>query len=298
MATSDITSATHDHELATIKSDASSSPMSKMSSKTASPDSTRQKTTAQVEIPKFVTRDQALALQLPPIQGPALFSTDNGKRDPRPAPFPRDAVVVRSDLHADARDYCKKLRLEYPKICLKVFAPFDIRTFFDEYDFERLGGEFLYETLILLWKENGKRVVDFCQNWALKNEESFGMWFEGNLSVKGLFAEEDRDAYGLEFLDKARMCMKECYDAAGQHRVTETIHGNAYQHDTHYSAELERHEHAFQVQNTNVTNAYVANQIHAYTGYATSHGAVLNRADEHGGYENGQLIRHHPDITS
>ena len=292
MATSDTIAATHDHETTrirqsppvTLKFDASSSPMSSLSSM-PSPESTRQKTTTQAKTPNFITRDQALAQQHRVIQGPSLFSTNNGQREPRPAPIPRDAVIVRSDLNADAREFCEKLRLESPKICLKVFAPFDIRTFFDEYDFERLGGEFLYETLILLWKENGKRVVDFCQNWALKNEEAFHHWFDGKCDVETLFAKADQEEYGYDFLDKALMCMKECYEAAGEQRVTESVGGNAYQHNHYVLTQMEQHEgSAFQVQNTNVNNAYVANQNHANARYASSY------ADQHAGYQNGRLI--------
>jgi len=297
MASPDMITTTHDHETpgnresaATIKSDASSSTMSTFSS----PENTRQKTTAQKKTSKLITRESALALQLPPIQGPALFSIFlNGEREPRAAPFPRDAVVARSDLNAEARAYCEKLRVEAPKICFKVFAPFDIRTFFDEYDFERLGGEFLYETLILLWKENGKRVVDFCQNWAMKNEEAFHQWFEGTVSVGKLFATQDQEEYGYEFLDNALMCMKECYDAAAKHCVTETLSGSAYQHDTQFLTQLQSAGGPFQIQNTNVANAHAANQIHAYTQYATNHGFVPNHADHHRGYENGQLVTNH-----
>ena len=179
-----------------------------------------------------------------------------------------------------------------------MFAPFDIRTFFDEYDFERLGGEFLYETLILLWKENGKRVLDFCKNWAEKNEEAFHKWFVGDVSVETLFAEQDRNEYGDEFMDKALICMKECYDAAAKTRVTETLRlnalsGIAYQHDGQFLTQLESAGGPFQVQNTNLINAHATNQMHAYSQIATNHGFVPNPADQRRGYENGQLATNH-----
>jgi hypothetical protein len=149
-----------------------------------------------------------------PVQGPSLFSTKEGQRDPRPAPFPRDQQIVRSDFIQGVLDYCNELREKYPLICNMVFAPWDIRTFFDEYDFYRYGGEFLYTVLTTLMEENGKRVVAFCMDYAEKNMATYNEWYRATLPMEMMFARQDIESFGTTFIAMAVRCLQECCQRA------------------------------------------------------------------------------------
>ena len=151
----------------------------------------------------------------------AYFSTGGGEREPRPASVPRDSVIVRSNFEKDVQDYCTRLRIEHPKACYTVFAGWDIRWYFDEYDFERQGGRFLYTVLMTLMEENGKRVVEFCQQWAEKNQSTFPDWADPAFTVNKLFHAHDYEEYGPAFLGFARECLLDCYRKAREERLSE-----------------------------------------------------------------------------
>jgi len=150
----------------------------------------------------------------------AYFSTDGGKHEPRPASSPRDPVIVRSNFEKDVQDYCTRLRKEYPKACYSIFPQWDIRWYFDEYDFERQGGLFLYTVLMTLMEENGKRVVTFCQEFAEKNRATFPDWAERALTPIQLFHERDYDEFGPQFMHYARDCLVESYEKARAERLS------------------------------------------------------------------------------
>jgi hypothetical protein len=156
-----------------------------------------------------------------PVQGPSLFSTDGGKISPRPAPIPREQQIVHSDFKQSVLDYCVELRTKHPLICNMVFAPWDIRTFFDEHDFYRYGGDFLYTVLMNLMEENGKRVVSFCLTYMKVNMSTYGQWCQAARPLEEMFAEEDREEHGDYFLGTAIKCLQECYQRAEiQHKAT------------------------------------------------------------------------------
>lgn len=149
----------------------------------------------------------------------AFFSTDGGKHEPRPASFPRDPVIVRSKFQKDVQDYCTRLRTEYPKACYSIWPGHDIRWYFDEYDFHRHGGLFLYTVLTTLMEENGKRVVSFCQSFAERNKSTFPEWAERALPPDQLFHQQDHDEFGPDFLDYARQCIIDSYERARDERL-------------------------------------------------------------------------------
>jgi len=154
-----------------------------------------------------------------PIKILAYFSTNGGKHEPRPASYPRDPVIVRSNFNKDIQDYCTRLRKEYPKACYSIFSGWDIRWYFDEYDFERMGGLFLYTVLMTLMEENGRRVVSFCQDFAATNSSTFPDWAERALTPVQLFHERDYDQFGPQFMHYARQCILESYDKAREERL-------------------------------------------------------------------------------
>jgi len=149
----------------------------------------------------------------------AYFSTDGGRHAPRPASFPRDPVIVRSNFQRDVQNFCTRLRTEHPKACYSIWPGHDIRWYFDEYDFERQGGLFLYTVLTTLMEENGKRVVSFCQDFAENNRSTFPDWAECALTPTQLFHEQDHDEFGPDFLNYARQCLLSCYENAREERL-------------------------------------------------------------------------------
>jgi len=106
----------------------------------------------------------------PAIQGISFFSTNGGKTKPRAVPDPKPPVIVRSNCQRDTKDFIAKLRKEWPIVCRSIFAEsevsktWDIRWFFDKYDFHVQGGEFLYNVILTIMHENEADVVGWSRD--------------------------------------------------------------------------------------------------------------------------------------
>lgn len=154
------------------------------------------------------------------IQGPAVFSTANGAKpyrclDHSDATEKRSwpPVIARSDFHGDVQKYKEDLTKAFPIEALGVFAPWDPRDYFDEYDWHRLGGEFCYTVLERLQQRNEAELVKFCNGWHETNpshieHEALGA---SNMDVITLFHKDDRTKYGDLFLNKCLEYMRGAY---------------------------------------------------------------------------------------
>ncbi|KAI9725739.1 MAG: hypothetical protein M1828_002622 [Chrysothrix sp. TS-e1954] len=151
-------------------------------------------------------------------QGCAIFSTDNGKQPPRPAGDPRPAPIVRSDPQADMITFIKQLRERYPHECRNIFTltedgrNWDIRWFFDEYDFHFLGGEFCFNMICKMATENQDHMIRLCKEWLAANAENMEMVMA--LGPERLFHERDQRNCGPLFLWRCVAYLRERYQAA------------------------------------------------------------------------------------
>lgn len=204
------------------------------------------------------------AHQMQPPKILAYFSTNAGQKEARMASTPKDPVIVRSNFDRDVQAYCTQLRTEFPKACYTIFAGWDIRWYFDEYDFERQGGLFLYTVLMTLMQENGKRVVEFCSLWAEANRSKYPDWADPALTATQLFHEQDHEQYGPAFLENARTCLLECYQKAREQRLAEVNKGmNSFLHlltKLTSMTDIAAHGVPFQAQESSIAGAYSAHR--------------------------------------
>lgn len=148
-----------------------------------------------------------------PIQGLSFFSTDGGLREPRAAGQNKPPTMARSNVKKDADLFIEQLRARWPHECNAIFAPWDIRWFFDEYDFYKYGGQFLYENVLMtMTKQNEENLIRWSQVWSDGHKSHFHLIMD--LGVDKVFHEDDHVKYGKAFLQKALEHMRAAYQRA------------------------------------------------------------------------------------
>ncbi len=151
------------------------------------------------------------------IQGISFFSTNGGETKPRAVPDPRPPVIVRSNSQRDTKDFIAKLRKEWPIVCRSIFAEsevsktWDIRWFFDEYDFHVQGGQFLYNVILTIMHENEADVVGWSRDWTEKNQNLVPYIMTDHASTLTFFHKQDHDKHGETFIRKALEYMRSAF---------------------------------------------------------------------------------------
>ena len=155
----------------------------------------------------------AAAAERPVIQGRAYFSTDGGRFPPRQFVGSKPPSLVRSNLKKDQANLIHHLRSKWPHICLAIVPGWDIRDFWDEYDFHTQGGKFLYDTIMVMMHENDNLLRSFCIEWSHYNQANFSVIIS-DIGVQQLFHETDHAKYGVHFLSRALSHMRDAYTRA------------------------------------------------------------------------------------
>ncbi|KAB8337228.1 hypothetical protein FH972_021530 [Carpinus fangiana] len=137
----------------------------------------------------------------------AWFSTEGGLRDSREADS-QTPMIVHSDREADIAEWTTTFRKKWPHICADIFMdetdpPFDLRWYFDHWDFHVHGGQFLFDVLHKLVEENRARLLKFCMSWSDENPFGPSACVQHSYSLDKLFHPTDIQKYGRGFLRRA-----------------------------------------------------------------------------------------------
>ena len=145
----------------------------------------------------------------------AIFSTRNGKFAPRKN-IGDVSIVVRSAPLEDRDRMVEKLRAEFPEPCKNLPAVPRVGDYFDNYDQELHGGEFLRAVLLHIVQTNdeySRRVLEYVQDWLAANGEAFELFSHEHTS-EHLFTKEDVNHYGEEFLKNALVRIRQIKEQA------------------------------------------------------------------------------------
>lgn len=104
-----------------------------------------------------------------------MFSTHLGQYAPRPA---RSVpIVLRSSPEDDQESMVKSFRKIFPAECKAITIPIkNIHRWFDPYDLNRHGAEFLRSVLTTMGKENSLRaqkIAKYAEDWRRNNPTLF-----------------------------------------------------------------------------------------------------------------------------
>ncbi|KAL8993087.1 MAG: hypothetical protein Q9169_006611 [Polycauliona sp. 2 TL-2023] len=137
--------------------------------------------------------------------GPAIFSTNLGRFQPRePAAFPL-RIVLRSVPEDDLESKIAELRAKFPDQCRSITSPVaNLYDYFDRYDQELHGAMFLRAVLEEIFGRNllqKSAVFAFTQQWLRLNSTNFHNIL--SLGLDSAFTADDREYYGDEFLQDA-----------------------------------------------------------------------------------------------
>lgn len=146
-------------------------------------------------------------------QGPSFFSTNGCRYPPRFADHD-SPVIAHSNPQHDLDLLVGDLRKNWPHVCNAIFAPWDIRSFFDEYDFVRLGGQFLYMVIQTIENQNLIALDRFTKSWSENNQTGFTVLGDSACTVDIAFSAADHKNCGRWFLEKALERMKDAYHRA------------------------------------------------------------------------------------
>lgn len=150
----------------------------------------------------------------PTIQGRSLFSTDGGQYPPREFTGTRPPCVIRADPQKDRIDLIRHLRSKWPHVCFAIVPGWDIRDFWDEYDFHTQGGKFLFDTIATIVHENGQYLKHFCIDWSQNHYANFHKI--AVLDIDKAFHPDDHAKYGPHFLSQALLYMRDAYTRAAE----------------------------------------------------------------------------------
>ncbi|KAF2753468.1 hypothetical protein EJ05DRAFT_490160 [Pseudovirgaria hyperparasitica] len=105
-----------------------------------------------------------------------VFSTDFGRKPPRPATDPSThpipaCVIARSNQSHDVHQYAGVLQSRYPRECEEIYAGFNRSDFFDPYDIHLHSAEFLDAVLRVLAEPNNLRVRNYALSFATENPQ-------------------------------------------------------------------------------------------------------------------------------
>ena len=149
--------------------------------------------------------------------GMALFSTRNGKYAQRQAASSM-SIVIRSDPAEDRDTMTTRLFDEFPEICkaMTTFTTPQVGDYFDGYDQELHGYEFLKAVLLHIIGINARRardIQDYVRRWLATNTEAFAMLLAEH-TQEHLFTEEDNQEYEKGFLGEAAVQIKRLKEQA------------------------------------------------------------------------------------
>ncbi|TKA74657.1 hypothetical protein B0A49_03947 [Cryomyces minteri] len=102
----------------------------------------------------------------------AIFSTELYSFAPRHPPGDSQPQIARSNPSRDAYYFAQGLRQRYPEQCENVLPELSVESFklcvygyFNAWDIDLHGPEFLWNVIYRLARDNGNRVVDFTTDW-------------------------------------------------------------------------------------------------------------------------------------
>ncbi|TKA61923.1 hypothetical protein B0A49_08220 [Cryomyces minteri] len=102
----------------------------------------------------------------------AIFSTELYSFAPRHPPGDSQPQIARSNPSRDAYYFAQGLRQQYPEQCENVLPELSVESFklcvydyFDAWDIDLHGPEFLWNVIYRLARDNGNRVVGFATDW-------------------------------------------------------------------------------------------------------------------------------------
>lgn len=168
---------------------------------------------ATISPPRDLAPDERVANKIDEAQGAsdlvaewaAFFSTDGGRRAPRRVLKIEALPLARTYPDYDISNMIKDLRSRYPHVCNSIFAPWDIRWYFDEYDFYVQGGEFLWAVLNTMTEENQRKVEHLARTWSFTNRGSykeFPIVCSETFPVEKAFHAHDIELHGLPLLQE------------------------------------------------------------------------------------------------
>ena len=151
-----------------------------------------------------------------PAGAKAIFSTNNGEREPQDK-NPGISAILRSDPEAACDQMAGTYQTKYPEICLTITHPIvtaDLHDFFDGSDIQRHGWQFLIKVLRKIATRNADRIADlearlngFADVWINVNVKASPNLIKSKKntadSIRQLFTESDEQIYGPEFLNSA-----------------------------------------------------------------------------------------------
>lgn len=140
--------------------------------------------------------------------GMAIFSTRAGRHCQR-RHIPGMSLVIRSDPNDDRDTMAARLQSQFPAICRNIIT-FDHRDgdyvsdYFDDYDQQVQGTEFLRAVLVHIAQSNAMRareVQDLLSRWMATNTEAFALLGPEHL-VEHVFTREDIEQYEMGLLEE------------------------------------------------------------------------------------------------
>lgn len=150
----------------------------------------------------------------PSVEGKAIFSTNLGRHPPRAAETsPPPHTIARSvpPLHngrcaPDVAEFTRTLWQKFPNECARVHKNTDVMDYFDSYDIQVLGCDFLQTVILSIANQS---VVNFSYHWTREHGEKVSLVGQG-LELQEIFSAEDVTRYGVTFLKEAFKYMRRC----------------------------------------------------------------------------------------
>lgn len=134
------------------------------------------------------------------------------------------SLVIRSDPNDDRDTMAARLQAQFPAICRNI-TTFDHRDdsyvydYFDEYDQQLQGQDFLRSVLLHIAQSNAIRareVQDLLSRWMATNAEAFALLGPEHL-VEHVFTKEDIEQYEMGLLEETLILLQ--HAAAFQNEV-------------------------------------------------------------------------------
>ena len=140
-----------------------------------------------------------------------MFSTNFGQYPAREATRPGQApIIMRSDLSQDIDSMISRLRRDFPTTCKAITAPIsNLYEYFDHYDVQSHGTSVINTVLNTIASQNSSRlrcIEEFVNEWKKTHLDLFHAITSDTQEV---FAEEDEEAYGEDFLKDALAQIKQ-----------------------------------------------------------------------------------------
>ncbi|KAJ4297564.1 hypothetical protein N0V90_005456 [Kalmusia sp. IMI 367209] len=163
-----------------------------------------------------------------PVQGAAVFSTDNGRRPHRGPPYPLPPVIVRSDKIISVVQFANYWREKYPYYYHRFFPRrgWVIDDLWDEADIYVESPEFLQQVLYFITHDNVAHAQNFAAAWSQKHHDKMDV-LGGDIShfndpndgfaiVDKMFTNGERDDYPRDFLFEVLEILRETMRVYGR----------------------------------------------------------------------------------